>query len=92
MGKLWRRSAGWSKPGGIKFDVKFKRAFESEREKHKRTRHHVGHRDADLGGRQRTMPVRRLVMVGIMLVRAVGIRVVISVNLVNQLEVLQQRM
>ena len=37
------------------------------------------------------MSVRCFVVVGVVFVRTVGIRVVVSVELVNQLEVLQQR-
>ena len=75
----------------MKLDVEFRNPFQSERRKQKRTRLHVGHRDADVSGRQRAVPVRRLVIVGVVLVRAAGIRVVVSVTLVNQAGILKQR-
>ena len=90
MRKLWWRSAGWRKAGRLTLDVKFRSQVKSGRAKQKRTRNHVRYRNTDVRGRQRTLPIRRFVIVGIVLVRAVRIRVVVSVNLVNQLEVLQQ--
>ena len=92
MRKLWWRSAGWRKTGRLTLDVEFRSQVKSERAKQKRSRNHVRHRNADVRGRQRTLPIRRLVIVRIVLVRPAGIRVVFCVSLVNQLEVLQQRM
>ena len=63
MGKLRWRSARWRKPGGLKFDVKFRSQFESEQAKQKRTRHWVRQRDADVRGRQDAVTVRRFVVV-----------------------------
>ena len=91
MRKLWRCSARWSKTGRLTRDVKFRRRVESEQAKQKRTRNHVRHRNADVSGGQRTLPIRRLVVVGIVLMRAVRIRVVIWVNLVNQSRRFKQR-
>ena len=92
MRKLWWRSAGWRKAGRVRLGVEFRSRVESEQAKQKRSRNHVRPRNADVRGRQRTHPIRRLVIVRIVLVRPAGIRVVFCVSLVNQLEVLQQRM
>ena len=92
MRKLWRRSAGWRKAGRLTLDVEFRSCVESEQANQKRRRNHVRPRNADVRGRQQTLPIRRFVIVRIVLVRPAGIRVVFCVSLVNQLEVLQQRM
>ena len=92
MRKLWWRCAGWRKTGRLTLDVEFRSQVKSGRAKQKRSRNHVRPRNADVRGRQRTLPIRRLVIVRIVLVRPAGIGVVFCVSLVNQLEVLQQRM
>ena len=91
MGKLWRRSAGWRKAGWMMHGLKFRSPFDSEREKQKWSRQRLGHRNADVRGRQRALAFRRLVVVCIVLVRASRIRVVVCVNLMNQFAMLQQR-
>ena len=92
MRKLWWRCAGWRKTGRLTLNVEFRSQVKSERAKQKRSRNHVRHRNADVRGRQYTLPIRRLVIVGIVLVRTVRIRVMVGMNLMNQLEALQQRM
>lgn len=91
MRKLWWRSAGRRKTGRVMLGVKFRSPVESEHGKQKRNRNHVRHRNADVSGRQRTLPIRRLVIIGIVLVRTAGIRVVVRVTLVNQSGILKQR-
>ena len=71
-------------------DVNCRSRVESGRAKEKRSRNHVRPRNADVRGRQRTLPIRCLVIVGIVLVRTAGIRVVVCVGLVNQPVMLQQ--
>ncbi len=63
--------------------LKFRSPFESERGKQKWRRYRVGHRNADVSGRQRTLSIRSLVVVRIVVVRAIGILVVVRVNLMN---------
>lgn len=75
----------------MKLDVEFRNPFESERRKQQRSRHRVGHRNAEVRGRHHALPVRCLVIVGIMLVRPGGIRVVVRMTLVNQPGILKQR-
>ena len=70
--------------------LKFRSRYESERGKQERSHYRVGYWNADMSGRQRALSIRSLVVVRIVLMRAIGILVVVCVNLMNQLEVLQQ--
>ena len=91
MGKLRRRNARRRKAGGLKLDMEFGSPIQSERAKQHWHRDGIRLGNADMSGRQRTLPIRRFVVVRVVLVRAIGIPVVVCVNLMNQLEVLQQR-
>ena len=75
----------------MKLDVEFRNPFQSEPRKQKRSRHRVGHRNADVSGRQETVTIRPFVIAGVVLMRAAGIRVGVRMNLVNQPGIFKQR-
>lgn len=90
MRKLRWGNAGWSQPGRMQRDVEFNSTSRQEDGKQKGNRHYFRDRNADVRGRQRALPIRRFVVVGVVLMRGRRIRVVVNGNAVNQLVVLQQ--
>ena len=90
MRKLRRRSAWWRQAGWLRLDMKPGRPIETGGTKPKRNRGLLQDGNADLRGGQRTLPIRRIVVVSVVLVRAIRIVGVIRGHVMNPLAVLQQ--